>query len=143
MSRRTISAHRHAAAPVEAVWALLSQARSWREWGAFTVAELEREGEPAPDGVGAIRRFGFPLYTSREEVVAFEPPMHLGYTMLRGLPLTGYRSDVTLTPTPGGGTDISWVSSFDARAADGWFWAGVLRALLTDFTRRLAKAAER
>ena len=117
--------------------------QTWKDWGTFTVAELEQEGDPAPDGVGAIRRFGFPVYASREQVVAFEPPTHLGYTLLSGLPLAGYRSDVTLAPAAGGGTDISWVSSFDARAADGWFWAGFLKLMLTDFTRRLAKAAER
>jgi hypothetical protein len=141
MSRRTVEAHGHTTGTLEATWALLSQARSWKEWGSFTVAELEREGAPTPDGVGAIRRFGFPAYASREEVVAFEPPTHLGYTMLKGLPLPGYRSDVTLAPAPDGGTDIAWVSSFDARAADGWFWAGFLKLLLKDFTRRLARAA--
>jgi uncharacterized protein YndB with AHSA1/START domain len=141
MARRTVVATRHSSATVEQVWSLVSQARTWKDWGAFTVAELEREGDPAPDGVGAIRRFGFPAYTSREEVVAFEPPHHLGYTMLRGLPIAGYRSDVTLAVAPGGGTDIRWESSFDARAADGWFWAGFLRVLITDFSRRLARAA--
>jgi uncharacterized protein YndB with AHSA1/START domain len=140
-TRRTVEAHRRTSGSLEATWALLSQARTWKEWGSFTVAELEREGDPAPDGVGAIRRFGFPVFASREEVVAFEPPTHLGYTMLKGLPLRGYRSDVTLTAVAGGGTDIAWVSSFDARRADGWFWAAFLRLLLRDFTRRLAKAA--
>jgi uncharacterized protein YndB with AHSA1/START domain len=143
MTRRTITATRHTPAAVEAVWALLSQARTWKDWTTFSVAELEREGNPAPDGVGAIRRFGYPGYASREEVVAFEPPTHLGYTMLKGLPLRAYRSDVTLTPSGDGGTEISWVSSFDARPVDGWFWAAFLKFLLTDFSRRLAKAANR
>jgi len=143
MTRRTVVASRHSNATVEQVWALLSQAHTWKDWCSFTVAELEREGDPAPDGVGAIRRFGFPIYVSREEVVAFEPPQHLGYTLLKGLPLAGYRSDVTLTPAAAGGTDISWTSSFDARPADGWFWAGFLTLMVTDFARRLAKAAER
>ena len=136
-------ATRHSTAGVEQVWALLSQAHTWKDWASFSISELEREGDPVPDGVGAIRRFGFPMYASREEVVAFEPPHHLGYTMLKGLPIAGYRSDVTLAVAPGGGTDIRWESSFDARPADGWFWAGVLRFLITDFSRRLAKAAAR
>jgi uncharacterized protein YndB with AHSA1/START domain len=143
MTRRTVVATRHSTATVEQVWGLLSQAHTWKEWGSFTVAELEREGDPAPDGVGAIRRFGFPMYASREQVVAFEPPTHLGYTMLKGLPLREYRSDVTLTPSGDGGTDITWESSFDARQADGWFWAAFMKFLLTDFSRRLAKAATR
>lgn len=43
---------------------------------------LERAGAPTPDGVGAIRRLGFGPMGSREEVVAFEPPTHLGYVLL-------------------------------------------------------------
>lgn len=125
------------------MWELVSRAELWHTWTAFPSTRLEREGDPAPDGVGAIRRFGFGAMGSREEVVAFEPPNHLGYVLLSGLPVRDYRSDVTLTPTTGGGTAIAWVSSFDARPADGWFWAGFLKLLLTDFSRRLAKASIR
>jgi uncharacterized protein YndB with AHSA1/START domain len=142
MKRRTVTARRQSAAPIEDVWDLLAHAERWKEWASFTKSELEREGAPTPDGVGAIRRFGFPMFTSREEVVAFEPPHHLGYILHRGLPVQGYRSDVTLTPSAVG-TDIEWRSSFDGRAADGWFWAGFLKLTLFDFTRRLARAAER
>ena len=141
MDPRTVVVTRHSAAPIEAVWALLSHAETWKEWGTFTVARLEREGVPAPDGVGAIRNFGFPMYTSREEVVAFDPPTHLAYTLLSGIPLRDYRSDVTLTSTPSG-TDIEWRSSFRPPwPASGWFWTGFMRTLLRGFTRRLARAA--
>ena len=125
------------------MWDLLSRAERWRDWTAFPTTGLEREGEPAPDGVGAIRRLGFGPMGSREEVVAFEPPTHLGYVLLSGLPISGYRSDVHLAPAEDGGTAIEWVSSFDARSADGWFWARFLQVLLSDFTRRLARAAAR
>ena len=142
MSRRSVMAVRRADAPIEVVWDLLARADRWREWAAFTTSRLEREGAPERDGVGAIRRFGFPIFTSREEVVAFEPPVHLGYELRSGLPIRGYRSDVTLT-AEGSATVIQWRSSFDARPADGWFWAGFLHMMLKDFTRRLARAAER
>ena len=142
MNRRTVVVTRRSRAPIEEVWPLLAHADRWREWAAFTTSGLEREGAPERDGVGAIRRFGFPIFTSREEVVAFEPPTHLGYILHSGLPIRGYRSDVTLTPY-GGGTGIEWHSSFDGRAADGWFWQAFMRLMLTDFTRRLARAAER
>ena len=142
MNRRTIVVTRRSHAPIEAVWPLLAHADRWREWASFTKSELEREGTPDRDGIGAIRRFGFPIFTSREEVVAFDPPTHLGYILHSGLPISGYRSDVTLTPY-GSGTEIEWRSSFDGRAADGWFWQGFMKLVLTDFTRRLARAAER
>lgn len=142
--RRTVSATARSSAPVEAVWSLLSQATTWKDWSAFTVAELEREGVPAPDGVGAIRRFGFPGYTSREEVLEFDPPHHLAYTVHAGLPLRDYRADVRLTPAPGGGTDISWVSSFvPPWRGSGGFWALFLGMVLRDVSRRLGKGAAR
>ena len=135
----TVVATRHSAEPIDAVWARLADARRWREWTAFSVSELEREGEPAPDGVGAIRLFGFRAFTSREEVVAFEPPSHLGYVLLKGLPLRGYRSDVALTAVPGG-TDIEWRSTFEsAWPGTGWFWRGFLALVLRDCARRLAQ----
>lgn len=142
MNRRTVVVRRRSGAPVQSVWALLAHADGWREWAPFTTSELEREGAPDRDGVGAIRRFGFPIYTSREEVVAFEPPTHLGYILRAGLPLRGYRADVTLTPDDGG-TEIEWRSSFDGRAVDGWFWRAFMKATLSDFARRLARAAEK
>ena len=142
MSRRTVVVTRHTKAPVESVWDLVAHAETWHEWASFTKSTLEREGAPTPDGVGAIRRFGFPVYTSREEVVAFEPPTHLGYVLRSGLPIRDYRSDVTLT-TAGEGTDIEWRSSFESRPADGWFWSAFFRFTLRDFARRLARAAER
>jgi hypothetical protein len=142
MNRRTVVVNRRSGAPIASVWALLARADGWREWAPFTRSELEREGAPDRDGAGAIRRFGFPIFTSREEVVTFEPPAHLGYILHSGLPVRGYRADVTLTPA-GNGTEIEWRSSFDGRTVDGWFWQAFMKLTLTDFARRLARAAER
>jgi len=145
IERRTmVTAEAHSTAPAERVWALLSQARTWSDWAAFAFSDLEREGDPAPDGIGAIRRFGFRVYTSREQVIAFDPPTHLAYTLLSGLPLRSYRADVTLTPAPDGGTDILWQSSFvPPWPGSAWFWRGFLSLVLRDTARRLAKGAAR
>lgn len=142
MSRRTVVVTRHARAPIDTVWDMVAHAETWREWASFTRSTLEREGAPTPDGVGAVRRFGFFFYASREEVAAFEPPSHLGYILRSGLPVRDYRSDITLTAA-GVGTDIEWRSSFESRPADGWFWSAFFTFMLRDFARRLARAAER
>jgi uncharacterized protein YndB with AHSA1/START domain len=81
----------HSSAPVERVWALLADARGWPEWTPFDAAELEREGSPVADGVGAIRRFTNGKTVTRECVVAFEPPHWLAYQLLSGLPQTAGR----------------------------------------------------
>ena len=47
----------HPSAPVDEVWPLIGEARRWRDWSFLTRTGLEREGEPDPDGVGAVRRF--------------------------------------------------------------------------------------
>src|ERR1019366_10277052 len=68
-------------APVGTLWPLVGEAARWKEWSFLTQSGLEREGDPAPDGVGAIRRFTTLGMGSREEVVLWEPPHHLGYVI--------------------------------------------------------------
>jgi len=123
------------------VWPLLAQARRWTEWSTVRHADLEREGEPTPDGVGAIRRFRTGPVTSREEVVEFVPPRRLVYTMLSGLPVRGYRATVELH-SDDGGTRISWASTFTAAPrGTAWFWRGFLHITVRSFARRLARRA--
>jgi len=132
------------AAPPERVWALLVDATGWPRWTPVPAAAYEREGDPAPHGVGAIRRLGRAPLVSREEVVAFEAPHHFAYTMLSGLPLRGYRADVHLVPD-GTGTEIEWSGGFDASSRiAGSFWNGVLRVgIIRTIARALAREADR
>jgi hypothetical protein len=101
-------------APVKVVWPLVGEAARWKEWSFLTRSDLLREGQPVPDGVGAIRRFTTFGIGSREEVVAWEPPHHLGYIILSGFPVRHYRGDVVLTEV-GEGTRLTWTSSFDTK----------------------------
>ena len=73
----------------------------------MTRTYLLREGDPPPDGVGALRRFAFGPGGSKEEVVAWDPPHHLGYVAVRGLPVRHYRADVHLE-ADGTGTVVTW-----------------------------------
>ena len=74
------------------------------------------------------------------EVVAFEPPTHLAYVLRKGLPIQGYRADVTLAPTPSGGTDITWASTWDADTGPTTFWRRFLTFTLGRVARDLAKS---
>jgi hypothetical protein len=65
-------------------------------------SELEREGLPAPNGVGAIRvlrSVGPPL---REEVLTYEPPRRFSYKLLSGAPVRDHVGTVELTAAEGG-----------------------------------------
>jgi hypothetical protein len=126
-------------APVEVVWPLLGEAARWRDWSFLTASGLERAGTPEPDGVGAVRRFTRYGVGSREEVVAWDPPRHLGYRILSGFPVRDYRADVTLEAA-GTGTRIEWAGSYTPR------WPGtgpLLQAVLVRMMQRFADAVAR
>lgn len=143
MGHSVVEVVRATTATPEQVWRWLADASSWSEWTRLTKTELEREGVPAPDGVGAIRRFARTGGWSREEVVAFEPPHHFAYILHRGLPIANYRSDVTLTPEAGG-TQIVWHSEFDSKyPGTGAAMRAFIQILLSDFSKRLAGRAEK
>jgi uncharacterized protein YndB with AHSA1/START domain len=89
---------RFIAAPPETVFDLITDHRGYAAITALRRSELEREGEPAPNGVGAIRALtavGPPL---REEVIAYERPTRFSYTLLAGLPSRDHVGTVELTP---------------------------------------------
>ncbi len=96
---------REVAAPAEVVFGVLTDHRRYPELTALRKSVLEREGDPAPNGVGAIRKLtavGPPL---REEVIAYEEPSRFSYTLLSGLPVRDHVGTVELTPN-GNGTKM-------------------------------------
>ena len=89
---------REVAAPPEVVFDVLTDHRGYAEITPVRKVELEREGEPAPNGVGAIRvlhSVGPPL---REEVIGFERPGRFSYRMLSGAPVRDHVGTVSLSP---------------------------------------------
>ena len=118
--RWSFSSTARSAAPVESVWPLVGEAERWKEWSWMNRTYLLRPGQPVPDGVGAVRRFALGPSGSKEEVVAWDPPHHLGYVVLQRSPrppLPGRRRPDALTVTgpssPGGGASTR---SFPVRA---------------------------
>jgi uncharacterized protein YndB with AHSA1/START domain len=144
MGRYVIDARVHSSAPREAVWNLVADGRSWSEWGPWQKAELEQEGTPPPDGVGAIRRLIRRPVVTVERVSAFEPPARLDYEMRSGLPLRGYRGTITLTEADGG-TDIRWHTEFDDAKIPGTasLFRRMLQKFVADVADQLAREAER
>jgi hypothetical protein len=110
----------------------------------ITVSEWEREGEPAPGGVGAIRRLGRPPAYAREQILEYDPPRHLAYTIVSGLPVSGYHADVDLLPGVGGGTTIRWTGAFEPRIpATGALFAVILERIVRGYATAAATEAER
>jgi uncharacterized protein YndB with AHSA1/START domain len=93
---------RQVAAPPETVFEVLTDHRRYNELTPLRKAVLEREGEPAPNGVGAIRKLSAVGPPLREEVLAYEPSTRFSYTLLSGLPVRDHVGTVELTPEAGG-----------------------------------------
>jgi Polyketide cyclase / dehydrase and lipid transport len=130
------------AAPIGVVWPLIGEAARWKEWSWMTRTYLLRPGFSDPDGVGAVRRFALGPGGSSEEVVAWDPPRHLGYVAVKGLPVRRYRADVDLR-SEAGGTVITWRGRFDEIVpGTGPLLRLVLARLTRGFAVRVGRYAE-
>ncbi|RFU37670.1 SRPBCC family protein [Actinomadura logoneensis] len=140
MSVRRFAATATAAAPPELVFQHLAVAEAWDIWDRFPFPSRRvRAGEKEPDGVGAVRRIG----PAKERVVTFERPGHYAYVAESGLPIRHYRADVRLAPS-GENTVIRWSAEIvPLIPGTGAIAAALLRRMLDDFARRVARHCER
>lgn len=92
---------REVEASPETVFEVLTDHRRYSELTLLRKSELEREGEPGPNGVGAIRRLTAVGPPMREEVIAYEAPSRFSYTVLSGLPVRDHVGTVELTDEGG------------------------------------------
>lgn len=143
MTRQTVEGRARAAAPREAVWALLADAEGWSRWGIWEETRLERQGEPPGGGLGAVKHMVQPSRTVVEEVTVFEPPVRYGYRLLSGIPVKDYEAEVLLSEQ-GDGTEIVWRSQFAGRLPGvGGLVRRKLQPVMQDVAERLAREAER
>ncbi len=140
--RWSVEARARSSAPVEEVWPLIGEADRWKEWSFLDRTGRVTDGAPVPDGVGAVRRFTSHGIGSTEEVVAYEPPHHLGYAIIKGFPVRHYRADV-LCERDGTGTRITWSATFDEKIpGTGYLMVAVLTRLLNRFATSAARFAD-
>jgi uncharacterized protein YndB with AHSA1/START domain len=102
------------AAPPAAVWELMKAGETWPSWSPIGSFRLERPGDDAPEGLGAIRVFTTRGLKNRERITELEEGRVLGYTSLSGLPIRDHVARVTLTAS-GSGTLITWSESFSPK----------------------------
>jgi uncharacterized protein YndB with AHSA1/START domain len=134
---------RAVAAPPQTVFDVLTEHRRYASITPLRRSALEREGEPPPDGVGAIRvlsALGPPL---REEVVAYEPPRRFSYTVLSGAPVRDHLGTVEMTSTPGGTRVVYAVRMMPTLPFLGGAVVGVVKLAIRTLLRGVVKESER
>jgi|SRR5690242_3760113 len=141
MRRRDIDISVKTAASAGTVYALLADGSTWPQWSSMDSVDLEREGDPAPEGPGAIRVNKKGRTTGRDEILELEPNRRFKYAALSGLPVRDYVGEVTLTPVAGG-THINWHSSFLPKfPGTGWLLQRGISKFLDECAHGLAAYA--
>jgi uncharacterized protein YndB with AHSA1/START domain len=129
----------------EQLFALVADAPGWSRWAGPMIMRSTwlREGDPAPGGVGAVRRLGTRLIATREEILEYDPPHYLAYTILSWQPIRDYRAIVSFD-ADGDGTRITWAGAFEPMVpGTGRVYAWVLGRIVGSLAVHLARYAER
>lgn len=135
---------RQVAAPPETVFDVLTDHRRYTEITPLRKAELEREGEPAPNGLGAIRVLSaLPGPPMREEVIAYERPSRFSYKILSGLPVRDHVGTVEMQPSDGGTEIVYAVKTTPTIPLAGPAFMLILKKAIRDLIGGVAKESER
>ena len=142
MKRREINVTAVTPATAEVVYGLLADHTTWPAWSTIESVEIERPGDPPPEGVGAIRVNRRGRTTGRDEILELVPGRRFKYASLSGLPIRDYIGEVELSPASGGGTSIHWHSSFFPKTpGTGWVLERGIRKFLDECASGLAEYA--
>jgi uncharacterized protein YndB with AHSA1/START domain len=109
---RSIHVTRTIDAPPEEVFDLLADHANYGRFRGIHGSELLREGNPPPNGLGALRRIKALPVTFEEEITAFDRPTRLDYLIVRlNVPFEHHGASIRLSPEDGG-THVDWRSSY-------------------------------
>ena len=139
----TFTLRRSIAAPTELVFDVLTDHRGYARLTPLRSSTLEREGDPAPNGVGAIRVLALAGPPIREEVTEYQAPSRFAYKMLSGAPIKSHTGTVDLA-AEGNGTDLTWrIDSTPSVPIPGAVWAVMMRPVITTLLRGVKRESER
>ena len=95
-------------APIETVFDALTDHRAIAGYTrAVRRSTLDREGVPAPNGVGAVRRLEAVGPALLEEIIAYQRPTGYTYKLVSGAPVRDHVGTIELREA-GTGTAASW-----------------------------------
>lgn len=100
-------------APAQAVFDAMTDHRAYQDMTPMRKTTLDREGVPAPNGIGAVRRLALVGPPILEEVVGYESPSFFAYKALKGLPVREHLGEVRMREV-GGNTEMTYTVSFTA-----------------------------
>ena len=143
----TFEINKTSTAPAATLFQLETDGANWAQWAKPIVVQSSwaRQGDPAPGGIGAIRRVGMWPMLVQEETVEYEQDRRHVYKLVGpASPAKDYFGEVVFTPNATGGTDIHWSGSFiEGVPGTGRVMRAALGGAVRYFAGRLVKEAER
>ena len=112
--RRAIHVERRLDVAPAALFDVIADHARYDRFDGIRRAELKRTGDPAPNGVGALRWIWIGPLRFAEEITVFEPGRRLDYMIREVKPLPFRHEGGTITfAEEGGGTHVVWKSVFE------------------------------
>jgi uncharacterized protein YndB with AHSA1/START domain len=141
---RSVHVTRTIPAPPEAVFDRLADHANYARFRPIHGSELLREGEPPPNGLGALRRIKVRPLVFEEEITAYERPSRLDYLIVKlNVPFEHHGGSIRLSPE-GDSTHVDWRSSFTVPTpVIGGLEEAVLTPLLARGFRQVLEDVER
>ena len=130
-------------APIETVFDALTDHRAIADYvWAVRRSTLDREGTPAPNGVGAVRRLEALGPAIVEEIIEYQRPTGYAYKMISGAPVRDHVGTVALREV-GTGTEVSWhLRSTPKIPGLDWLLSPVLKRVIGELFNGAIDAAE-
>jgi hypothetical protein len=98
-------------APPGAVFDAFVDHRNYASVTSLRKSSLEKEGDPAPNGLGAVRKLVLAGPPIIEEVVGYEKPSYFAYKAVSGLPVKEHLGEVRLSSS-GQNTRVVYTVSY-------------------------------
>jgi len=139
---RSFASETRIRAPRDRVFAVMTDHARYAAWGPSRRVDVDPEGDPAPNGLGAVRNFRSGPLTTREEVVGWEPPVRMAYQVVSGVPVRDYRSEMVLDED-GDHTVLRWSSTFRPLIpGTGWLLERLMTWAVDGFRAGIRNACE-
>ena len=136
---QTVHIQKDFTAPVERVFAYLSEHDNLSVLFAPARVEHVQDGESERSGVGSIRRISFwGLLPFEETVTDVAPNERIEYEITKGSPMRDHQGSLLFTPTGSGGTHLDYRITFDSGVPG--LAAGVAMQLRRSIAKGLARA---
>ena len=135
---QTVRLQKDFTAPVERVFAYLSEHENFGILFAPARVERIRDGDTERNGAGSARRLSFwGLLPFEETVTAVVPNERIEYEITKGSPMRDHHGTLEFTPTGAGGTHLDYTIVFDSAVP------GLAAAVAANLRRSVAKGLAR